>query len=84
MWTSEDPTFAAGLTLFSVRDMPMENIQKAILNRDRIYIRTMTTGNLNACRAATHIYNMPEEVDRLIEAVKHVAENASRYMTTAG
>ena len=83
LWTSEDPKFAAGLTLFSVRDIPMENIQKAILARDRIYIRTMTTGNLNGVRAATHIYNMPAEVDHLIASVKHVAENASRYMTTA-
>src|SRR5688500_8145667 len=83
LWTSEDPRFAAGLTLFSVGDLPMENIQLAILARDRIYIRTMTTGNLNAVRAATHIYNMPAEVDHLIESVKHVAENASRYKTTA-
>jgi selenocysteine lyase/cysteine desulfurase len=83
LWTSEDPAFAAGLTLFSVRDLPMENIQKAILARDRIYIRTMGTGNLNAVRAATHIYNMPGEVDHLIESVRHVAENSSRYKTTA-
>jgi selenocysteine lyase/cysteine desulfurase len=82
LWTSDDPRFAAGLTLFSVRDLPMENVQKAILARDRIYIRTMTTGNLNAVRAATHIYNMPGEVDHLIESVRHVAENSSRYKTT--
>jgi selenocysteine lyase/cysteine desulfurase len=81
LWTSEEPKFAAGLTLFSIRDIPMVNIQKAILARDRIYIRTMTTGNLNAVRAATHIYNMPAEVDHLVASVKHVAENASRYMT---
>lgn len=73
IWTSDDPKFAAGLTLFSVRDLPMEDVQKAILARDRIYIRTMTTGKLNAVRAATHIYNMPSEVDHLIESVKHVA-----------
>ncbi|HQZ38843.1 MAG TPA: aminotransferase class V-fold PLP-dependent enzyme [Vicinamibacterales bacterium] len=80
MWTSEDPRLSAGLTLFSVRDIPMANVQQAILNRDRIYIRTMGTGNLNACRAATHIYNMPDEVDRLLASIKHVSENASRYM----
>ena len=83
MWTSEDPRFAAGLTLFSVRDIPMANVQQAILSRDRIYIRTMTTGNLNACRAATHIYNLPGEVDHLLASVRHVSENAGRYMTTA-
>ena len=51
----------------------MANVQKAIWNHDRIFIRTMTTGNLNACRAATHIYNMPGEVDRLIASVKWVS-----------
>lgn len=82
MWTSEDPAFAAGLTLFSVRDIPMANVQQAILSRDRIYIRTMTTGKLNAVRAATHIYNMPDEVDHLLASIRHVSENSSRYMTT--
>jgi selenocysteine lyase/cysteine desulfurase len=41
----------------------------------------MTTGNLNAVRAATHLYNMPEEVDRLLEAVTYVSKNASLFMT---
>lgn len=83
VWTSGDPSLSAALTLFSVRDVPMANVQKAILNRDRIFIRTMATGNLNACRASTHFYNMPEEVDRLIDSVKQVAENANRFMAPA-
>jgi selenocysteine lyase/cysteine desulfurase len=82
LWTSDDPQFSAGLTLFSVRDIPMANVQQAILARDRIYIRTMGTGNLNGCRAATHVYNMPGEVDRLIDSIRYVSENASRYMTS--
>jgi selenocysteine lyase/cysteine desulfurase len=81
MWTSENPQFAAGLTLFSVRDVPMANVVKGIYDFNRVWIRTMGTGNLNGVRAATHVYNMPQEVDRLLEAVTHVAGNASRYMT---
>jgi selenocysteine lyase/cysteine desulfurase len=84
VWTSDDPSLSAALTLFTVRDIPMANVQKAIMQRDRIYIRTMGTGNLNGCRAATHIYNMPEEVDRLIDSVRYISENANRYMSTAG
>ncbi len=86
MWTSEDPQFAAGLTLFSVHQIPMENVVKAIYDYNRVWIRTMATGNLNGVRAATHVYNMPEEVDRLLEAVTHVAKNATRYtsMTARG
>jgi selenocysteine lyase/cysteine desulfurase len=82
LWTSNNPQFSAGLTLFSVRDIPMANVQQAILARDRIYIRTMGTGNLNGCRAATHIYNMPGEVDRLVQSIQYVSENASRFMTS--
>ena len=84
LWTSNDPTLSAGLTLFSVGDIPMANVQKAIMSRDRVYIRTMGTGNLNGCRAATHLYNMPEEIDRLIASVKYVAENATKFKSTAG
>lgn len=83
LWTPSDPKLSCGLTLFSVRDIPMANVQKAIYAHDRIYIRTMGTGNLNACRAATHLYNMPEEVDRLIASVKYVSENAGKFMSTA-
>jgi selenocysteine lyase/cysteine desulfurase len=83
LWTSTDPRLSAGLTLFSVRDLKMEAVQKAIMARDRIFVRTMTTGALNAVRAATHIYNMPEDVDRLLASVRHVSENAAKYVTTA-
>lgn len=83
LWTSEDPTMSTALTLFSVRDLPMADVQKAILQRDRIYIRTMGTGNLNGCRAATHIYNTPDDVDRLIASVKWVSENASKVRSTS-
>jgi selenocysteine lyase/cysteine desulfurase len=83
MWTSEDPRFAAGLTLFSVGDIPMANVVKGIYDFNRVWIRTMTTGNLNGVRAATHIYNMPHEVDRLLEAVTHVSQNAARYRETS-
>jgi selenocysteine lyase/cysteine desulfurase len=83
LWTSNDPALSAGLTLFSVRDIPMANVVKAVMERDRIFIRTMGTGNLNACRASTHMYNMPEEIDRLINSVKYVAENSAKFMSTA-
>jgi isopenicillin-N epimerase len=82
VWTSNDPAMSAGLTLFTIRDLPMANVQKAIWNRDHIFIRTMTTGNLNACRAATHIYNMPGEVDRLVASIRWVSENASKVAAT--
>jgi selenocysteine lyase/cysteine desulfurase len=81
LWTSKSPELSCGLTLFSIREIPMANVKDAIMERDRIYIRDMRTGNLNAVRASTHVYNMPEEVDRLIASVRHVAGHWSDYMT---
>jgi selenocysteine lyase/cysteine desulfurase len=81
LWTSNDPELSCGLTLFSIRDIPMANVKNAIMDRDRVFIRDMRTGNLNAVRASTHIYNMPEEVDRLLQSVRHVAKNWADYMT---
>jgi selenocysteine lyase/cysteine desulfurase len=81
LWTSKSPELSCGLTLFSVRDIPMANVKDAIMARDRIFIRDMRTGSLNAVRASTHIYNMPEEVDRLVESVRHIASHWSDYMT---
>ncbi len=80
VWTSMDPTLSAGLTLFSIRDIPMENVKQALMERDRIYIRTMSRGDLNGVRVSTHIYNMPGEVDRLLAGVRHLAKNWSDYM----
>ena len=80
LWTSMGEELAAGLTLFSVHDLPMENIQQAILDEERVFIRTMSTGNLNAVRASTHIYNMPHEVDALLAAVRRIAANPTAYM----
>jgi selenocysteine lyase/cysteine desulfurase len=80
LWTSMDPKLSAGLTLFSVRDIPMANVRDGIMDLDRVYIRTMRTGGLNGCRASTHLYNMPSEVDRLLKCVRHIAEHSSDYM----
>ncbi|HAK53974.1 MAG TPA: hypothetical protein DCP38_00625 [Acidobacteria bacterium] len=83
LWTSTDRGLSAGLTLFSVHDIPMGNVVRALFDEFRVHIRTMGTGNLNGVRASTHFYNMPHEVDRLLEGVRHIAANSGNYMTTA-
>jgi selenocysteine lyase/cysteine desulfurase len=83
LWTPDSAELACGLTLFSIRDIPMNNIVAAIREHGRIHIRTMGTGNLNAVRASTALYNMPEEVDRLLESVRYVSEHSADYMSSA-
>jgi selenocysteine lyase/cysteine desulfurase len=35
----------------------------------------MPAGDLNAVRVSTHFYNTPADVERLLSAVRHIAEN---------
>lgn len=83
LWTPDSPELACGLTLFSIRDIPMNNVVRAIREHGRVHIRTMSTGNLNAVRASTALYNMPEEVDQLLDTVRYVSEHAANYMSSA-
>ena len=82
LWTPENAELSCGLTLFSIRDVPMGNVVTAIREHGRVHIRTMGTGNLNAVRASTALYNMPGDVDQLLESARYVSENAAKYMTS--
>ena len=78
--TPMDPAMSAGLTHFSVGDVPMDNVRQGIMDLGRIHIRTSSRGNVEGCRASTHLYNMPEEVDELLRCVRHIAEHQADYM----
>jgi selenocysteine lyase/cysteine desulfurase len=78
--TPMDPAMSAGLTHFSVGDVPMDNVRQGIMDLGRIHIRTSSRGDVEGCRASTHFYNMPEEVDELLRCVRHIAENSADYM----
>jgi len=78
--TPADPDLAAGLTTFTIREIPVENIVDGAMKRDRIYLRTLEHEDLRAVRASLHFFNMPEEVDRLLSGIAHMAKNYSDYM----
>ena len=78
--TPMDPRLGAGLTHFSVRGVPMDNVRQGIMDLGRIHIRTSSRGDVTGCRASTHFYNMPEEVDELLRCVRYIAEHPADYM----
>ena len=80
LWTPSDPALSAGLTTFSVGSVPMHNLAKVIRARSGIYLIPMPVGDLNAVRVSTHIYNSTKQVNDLIEAVRHVAENEHDFV----
>jgi selenocysteine lyase/cysteine desulfurase len=78
--TPMDPRMSAGLTHFAVENVPMDNVRQGIMDTGRIHIRTSSRGDVEGCRASTHFYNMPHEVDELLRCIRHIAENPSSYM----
>jgi selenocysteine lyase/cysteine desulfurase len=57
----------------------MDNVRQGIMDLSGIHIRTSSRGNVSGCRASTHFYNMPEEVDELLRCVRYIAENPTRF-----
>jgi selenocysteine lyase/cysteine desulfurase len=78
--TPMDPSMSAGLTHFSVENVPIDNLRQGIMDLGGIHIRTSSRGDVAGCRASTHFYNMPEEVDELLRCVRHIATHSADYM----
>ena len=77
--TPMDPKMGAGLTHFSIEGVPMDRVRDGIMDLGSIHIRTSSRGSTSGCRASTHFYNMPEEVDELLRCIRHIAEHPSDY-----
>jgi selenocysteine lyase/cysteine desulfurase len=77
--TPLDPEMSCGLTHFSVDGVPMDNLRQGIMDLGHIHIRTSSRGNVSGCRASTHFYNMPEEVDELLRCIRYIAENPAKF-----
>ncbi|MBT8397845.1 MAG: aminotransferase class V-fold PLP-dependent enzyme [Gemmatimonadetes bacterium] len=78
--TPMDPKMSCGLTHFSIDGVPMDNVKQGIMDLGRIHIRTSSRGDVSGCRASTHFYNMPEEVDELLRCIRHIAEHPTDYV----
>jgi selenocysteine lyase/cysteine desulfurase len=68
-----DDGMRSAMITFAHRTIPYLALQK-YLNTFNLRTRPVGEGGLAALRISTHIYNMPEEVDRVLEAVKTVKE----------
>lgn len=80
LFTPTDRRMSAALTTFSVGEIPVKNIVDGVMERAGIFIRTVEKPDLSAVRSSVHFYNLPGEVERLVEAVRHLASHPDRYL----
>ena len=59
---------------FRLKTVPYDKLQQTLSEKHKIIIRSVPENGLNCNRISTHIYNNFSEVQRLVEAIKLVAE----------
>ena len=73
---SDDPAMSCGLVSFNVRGVEPLDVNNALWDRHRIYIRDVTHAEIDwaANRASLHIMVHGGDVDKLIGAVEEIAK----------
>jgi isopenicillin-N epimerase len=70
IYTPEDNTMCAGITVYAVEGVTGPRLQDEMWNRGRLRPRSLGDG----VRHCTHIFNSPAEVDRSLEIVRALAK----------
>jgi selenocysteine lyase/cysteine desulfurase len=64
--SSTDPALSANLQVFTLRAMPSPDVVRLLEQKERIIVRGITLGDTKAIRVSTHVYNTPQQVERLV------------------
>jgi selenocysteine lyase/cysteine desulfurase len=70
LWSSDDLRFHAGITAFSVGNLPQDKLVRALQKQEQIIVRSINHGEVSGLRVSTHFYNTPDEVARLLAALR--------------
>ncbi len=67
------PANSVGITTFKLAGKEYGHVQGRMSNEFRLRTRGVYEGGLDANRVSTHVFNQPDEVERVIEAVRVIA-----------
>ena len=77
--SSTDPTLAANLQIFTLDPLPSPGIVRLMEQKERIVLRGITYGETKGVRISTHLYNTPEQVDRVVTLLAAWAKNPPEF-----
>lgn len=72
IYTPSGAGLSAGITSFSLRDLPAQKVGDALRER-RVTVRVVPLGDETGIRVSTHFYNRPAEVNRLLALLRDFA-----------
>ena len=81
VFTPMSPELSAGLTTFSIREVPKAVVTKVLMDKYGIYIPASGFNDFS-CRVSTHVYTMQADVDRFLAGVRDISDNAAKYTTS--
>ena len=73
--TPDEPGGFGSLLGFRVHNLPFDTLYTTLLQQHNIVTRMVPENGVNANRISTHIYNSPEEVDRLAGIITRLARS---------
>ena len=73
--SSSDPGLSANLQVFTLAPLPSAGIVRLLEQQERIVVRGITYGDTRAVRISTHLYNTPEQVDRVVGVLASWVKN---------
>ncbi|GAB3996994.1 hypothetical protein GCM10028807_41000 [Spirosoma daeguense] len=72
--TSLKPQYAGAVGLFSIGGMKPAEIDGQLMNKYKIHTVRIEWENIRGVRVTTHVYHSPKDLDRLVTAIKAIAE----------
>jgi isopenicillin-N epimerase len=64
--SADDRALVANIQVFTLPLLPSPGVVRLLEQQERIIVRGITLGEVKAVRVSTHLYNTPQEVDRLL------------------
>jgi isopenicillin-N epimerase len=81
---STGPTLAAHIQVFTLPSLPSPGVVRLLEQKERIVVRNVTLGDVKAIRVSTHVYNTPQEVDRLLTLLAAWSKNPPAFPPDPG
>lgn len=67
--TPADPQLSGNIQVFTLAGLPSPGVIRLLEQQEHIVVRGTTIGETRGIRVSTHLYNTPQEVDRLLDVL---------------
>jgi len=82
--SSVNSSLSANINVFTLPNLAPDKVATALSEQQRIVIRALSHGDINALRVSTHFYNSSAQVDRLFSILSSWSKDPPQSLAPAG